>query len=949
MFRTTDAGHPRGRRQLAAFAAGVARLLPVQRRCSAARMPWEGCPRAARGALPSAFVWRLLVAWIPFAAQPLSGQEDVGLAAAALQLRQLDGVKRVLMIGAHPDDEDTALLAKLARGMGVEAAYLSLTRGEGGQNFIGPRLHEGLGVIRTGELVAARALDGGEQFFTRAYDFGYSKTLEETIELWPFDEVLRDVVYVVRTFRPQVVVSVFSGTPRDGHGHHQFAGVVAREAFEASGDPARFPELAARGAEAWTPLKLYRLVRRSPEEATVALPTGRFDPVLGRSHFQLAMESRSQHRSQEMGAAQLMGPRASGLRLEESRVVAADDDGIFAGIDTTLAGQLSAPSSNGGASEAEQRIAEYRRALAAAREGMTGGGTEGAAVALAGGARILREILDGTADKADARLLEGRLAQLSEAALAAAGVVVELRVGRGLLVPGESALVDVIVWNGGAAPVAGVTPELLLPSGWRGSRAEAEAWPPPGRFRMSAVALPAGGAVAPGEVGRQRWRVTVPRDAALSSPYYLAGERTGNLYRWPEGGELWAEPFRPPPIRASVALEVAGAKLAVERSGEHVGVDRTTGEFRRRPLVVPAVDVAVDPPWMVWPAGSGGTRTVGVALANVSEAARAGTLRLEGPEGWSVEPASQRFALEPGGAAASFSFEVRPESLPPEGAHTFRAIAREESPGSDAVCVRKDGLSVEACVDGDRFAREYVTTMNIIDHPHIPRAAIARDAATRISVVPVAADSELRVGYVMGSGDDGADVLRQIGMQVEELGAGAVRSEDFARYDVIVLGIRAYETRPELAAANQALLDFASRGGTVVVQYNKYDFATGGFAPYPLSMRRPHDRVTDEGAPVRVTAPGSPVLNTPNAIGPDDFEGWVQERGLYFASEWDARYQAVMEMADPGEDPKAGALLVAPVGDGLYVYTGIAFFRQLPAGVPGAIRIFANLASLRSR
>ena len=924
MFKTTDAGRPRAERQPpASFAAWLARLLPS----------------GARGVLPSAVLWRLLLAaCVPATAQPLSGQEDVGLAATALHLRQLDGVKRVLMIGAHPDDEDTALLAKLARGMGVEAAYLSLTRGEGGQNFIGPRLHEGLGVIRTGELVAARALDGGEQFFTRAYDFGYSKTLEETMELWPFDEVLRDVVFVVRTFRPQVVVSVFSGTPRDGHGHHQFAGVVARAAFEASGDPARFSELAAHGAEAWTPLKLYHLVRRAPEEATLALSTGRFDPVLGRSHFQLAMESRSQHRSQEMGAAQLMGPRASGLRLEASRVVAADDDGLFAGVDTTLAGQLSGPSSHARASEAEERIAEYRRALAAAREGMSGGGTERAAVALAAGARILGEMLDGAADEADAQLLEGRLAQVSEAVLAAAGVVVELRVERELLVPGESAQVDVIVWNGGVAPVAGVTPELILPPGWLGSQAEADARPPSGRFRMSAVTLPAGGAVAPGHVGRQRWRVTVPRDAALSSPYYLAGERTGNLYRWPEDGELWAEPFRPSPIRALVGLELAGAKLAIERSGEYVGVDRTTGEFRKRPLVVPAVAVAVDPPWMVWPAGGDGTRTVSVALANNSEAARAGTLHLQEPEGWSVEPAAQRFALAPGGAAAFFSFEVSPDSLPPEGAHAFRAIAREES---------LDGLSVEACERGDRFAREYVTTMDIVDHPHIPRAAIARDAATRISVVPVAADSALRVGYVVGSGDDGADVLRQIGMQVEELGASAVRSEDFARYDVIVLGIRAYETRPELAAANQALLDFARRGGTVVVQYNKYDFATGGFAPFPLSMRRPHDRVTDEGAPVTVIAPESSLFNTPNAIGPDDFDGWVQERGLYFASEWDARYQAVMEMADPGEDPKAGALLVAPVGDGLYVYTGIAFFRQLPAGVPGAIRIFANLASLR--
>ena len=922
------------RRPLATFAAWVVRLSPTRR----------------KAALPSAIVWHLLAAaWVPAAAQPLSGQRDVGLAAVALQLRQLDGVKRVLMIGAHPDDEDTALLATLARGMGAETAYLSLTRGEGGQNFIGPRLREGLGVIRTGELVAARALDGGEQFFTRAYDFGYSKTLDEALEFWPLDEVLRDVVFVVRTFRPHVVVSVFSGTPRDGHGHHQFAGVVARAAFEASGNPERFAELAAR-AGAWTPLKLYRLVRRSPEEATLALPTGHLDPVLGRSPFQLAMESRSRHRSQEMGAPQLMGPRASGLRLEASRVGTAGDDGIFAGVDTTLAGQLGDPAPTGWPADADDRIAEYRRMLAAARKGLSAADTEGATVALAEGARTLQELLDRAPAGADTRVLKRRLAQISEAVLAAAGVVVEARVDREFLVPGESALVDVIVWNGGVAPVAGARPELVLPSGWSRSRVEADSGVPAGRFSMSVIAIPADGEVPPGQVARRRWRVTVPPDAPPSSPYYLDGDRTGDLYAWPDDGELWARPFRPSPVRASMALEVAGGELALERSGYYVGLDRTVGEYRKRPLVAPAVNVAVDPPWMVWPEGAVGTRTVGVALSNFSGVPRGGTLRLMAPEGWSVEPASWPFGLEPNGAA-SFSFAVRPDGAPVEGAHVFRAVAREEDPGSATACVKNDGLSVETCEDADiitreKITREYVTTSDIVDHPHIPRAAIAREAAARVSVVPVVADPTVRVGYIMGSGDDGAEVLRQIGMRVEELGAIAVRSEDFAGYDAIVLGIRAYETRPELAAANRALLDFASRGGTVVVQYNKYDFATGGFAPYPLSMRRPHDRVTDEEAPVAVIAPESPLFNTPNAIGPGDFEGWVQERGLYLASEWDARYETVMEMADPGEDPKRGALLVAPVGDGLYVYTGIAFFRQLPAGVPGAIRLFANLVSL---
>ena len=311
------------------------------------------------------------VASIAVPVAPTAAQQQPGLAATALYLRQLDGVKRVLMIAAHPDDEDTSLLATLARGMGAETAYLSLSRGEGGQNFIGPRLHEGLGVIRTGELVAARALDGGEQYFTRAFDFGYSKSLDEALELWPLEEVLRDVVFVVRKFRPHVIVSVFSGTPRDGHGQHQLAGVAAREAFAAAGNPERFAELAAAGVAPWAPSKLYRSVRFSPGEATLSVPSGDFDPVLGRSHFQLAMESRSRHRSQEMGSGQSMGPRSSSLRLEAAVVEGVEDDGVFAGVDTTLFGQLGTPLPAGWPADTEARLGRYREALGEAGRGFS--------------------------------------------------------------------------------------------------------------------------------------------------------------------------------------------------------------------------------------------------------------------------------------------------------------------------------------------------------------------------------------------------------------------------------------------------------------------------------------------------------------------------------------------------------------------------------------------------
>ena len=473
---------------------------------------------------------------------PAGAQQDNGVVAAALRMRQLDGVKRVLMIAAHPDDEDTGLLTALARGMGAETAYLSLSRGEGGQNLIGPRLHEGLGVIRTGELLAARALDGGKQFFTRAFDFGYSKSIDEALGLWPLEDVLRDVVFVVRTFRPHVIVAVFSGTTRDGHGQHQVAGVVAHEVFAAAGDPDRYPELARWGVEPWSPAKLYQSVRFSPRDATLAVPTGTFDPVLGRSHFQLAMESRSQHRSQDMGSGQFMGPRSSSLRLEQSRAgagnAATGDDGVFAGVDTTLFGQLPDPLPGGWPADTRERLNRYRQALAEAAGGFSMVQVEGAVAGLSEAASILRNLVDRAPDGAGRRQLEHRLGQVSEALLAAAGVVADVRVGRDLLTPGESVVVDVNVWNGGSRdlegcrPVAAVAGGLdgvadgrvgrgalaisLLPAfGPRHARRRTDR-----RGRDRALELAGGGAARRASLG-----ALLPRGGATGRPLRLARER----------------------------------------------------------------------------------------------------------------------------------------------------------------------------------------------------------------------------------------------------------------------------------------------------------------------------------------------------------------------------------------------------------------------------------------
>lgn len=863
--------------------------------------------------------------------------------AAGLLLRQVDGEKRVLMIGAHPDDEDTALLATFARGMGARTAYLSLTRGEGGQNLIGPELDEGLGIVRTGELEAARRLDGAAQYFTRAFDFGFSRTADESFGYWPREEVLRDVVEVIRRFRPHLVVSVFSGTPRDGHGHHQVAGILATEGFRAAGDPDRFPELQSLGVEPWRPSRLYQLFRGLPGAGEVPVSTGTVDPLLGRSHFQVAMESRSQHRSQDMGVPRSPGPRTSTLVLvEPERPGGSPDAGPFAGIDTTLVG-LAAPVPGAEGAVLRERLQGYRERLSEA--GRSLGVMEpwravpplaAALEELEAAERILGG-LPGEAPPGLAEALSFRLQRGREALMAAAGISLEVRVDRPLAVPGETLGVEVLVWNGSPFPVEVGTLDLVrdaLPEGWEVGEAVGVAEPDDGSGGFFGSPAPAGegpGALPPGSLRRARFQVGIPGDAAPSRLYFLREEREGEMYRWPWDARLRGLPRDPPQLRGTAAMTVRvtvdgspgrPVSLAPVAAGRYVGVDKALGEFEEPLLVVPSLSVAVDPSVLAWPLGDPDPRTVTVSVRGTGSAAAGGEVVLEAPSGWSVEPA--RHLLEPveGVGRRSFSFRVHPPALPSEGTVTLRAVARSGG-------------------------REYREGFELVDYPHIERAALFRPAEVRVPVFPVQVAEGLRVGYVMGSGDGGAEALRQVGARVELLGAAEVQEGSLDRFDVLVLGVRVYEVHPELFSAREVLLDFARRGGTVVVQYNKYEYPEGGAAPWPVAMARPHDRVTDEEAPVVFLEPDSPLFTTPNRIGPADFDGWVQERGLYFLSEWDDRFVPLLEMADPGHPPTRGGLLVAPVGEGLYVYTGLAFFRQFPAGVPGAFRLLANLASLR--
>ncbi len=787
------------------------------------------------------------------------GPPSTGGAVAAEHARRMLGHnKRVLAIGAHPDDEDTDLITLLVRGEGAVTAYLSLNRGEGGQNLIGPELGEALGLLRTEELLSARALDGGRQFFTRAYDFGYSKNLDDTWAHWPRDSILKDVVRVIREFQPQVIVSVFSGTAEDGHGQHQAAGWAAREAFAAAADPTRFPELARQeGLQPWRAQKLYRSTRFTPAPEMITIETGGLDPAVGQSYHQIAMASRSRHRSQDMGTLQTAGPASTRMTLVTD--LTGTGDSLWAGIDTVL------PSAGSHTTTAALRDQSAFRAAAFVNE------------------RGI--ILDAVA--ASANLVQGQRVEVTQ-----------------------------FLWNAGADTVrAGLR---LVGTGVKAPE-----------HRIT---------VLPGAMVTVVDTVQLPL-TATTEPYFLRLPRDGAMYRWGDSPDA----TRPasPPLLSSVAELDEGVRLTREVS--YRWRDPAYGERRERLLVVPRLGVRLDRPGIVWPLQSREARTVTVTLRQAVADTTLGAVRLEVPAGWTAPPA-QRFRLTREGEEASFTFELIPPRSLTAGSFEVRAIAVTAS--------------------GARYSESIET----IGYPHIARRGMSRPAVAALQVMDIAVPPLRAVGYVRGAADGVPEALAGLGVPVIELTPDSLARGDLSKFDAVVIGSRAYETVPAVKEFNARLLAFARAGGLLLVQYQQYDFFEGGFAPYPLTVggmsiarfmaaeepkRKPgerpgsHDRVTDEDSPVRIIDPSNRVVQAPNAIGPADWDGWVQERGLYFARDWAPEYRPVLSMHDPGEAPLEGGLLVAPVEKGTYVYTGIAFFRELPAGVPGAYRLFMNLLALR--
>ena len=882
--------------------------------------------------------WGLITALAMAAAGPpqafaqLAPPTSGGITALEEALRPLGVYKRLLIIGAHPDDEDTELLTLAVRKHGAGAAYLSLNRGEGGQNLIGPELGEGLGLIRTEELLAARRIDGARQFFTRAYDFGYSKTIEDTWHHWPRDSILKDVVRVVRRFRPQVIVSVFSGTPADGHGQHQAAGWAAHEAFRVAGDSTVFPELfAEEGLSPWSPVKLYLSSRFRRESTTLRISGGDLDPVVGQSYHQIAMRSRSQHRSQDMGRLQSMGPSEVRIALVEDRSgTDPGGDGLFAGVQTELQAVLSGI--GGDQQSLQQLLAVYVARVANAKAVPRPDSLEalGDSLALAWSDLVaLMDVVVSASTGAIGTLvppvLHDQSRHLAEAIRVSRGSVFDVYADRSHSVPGDSLILTMLSWNT-SAKAAGLT-----------------MWPQQRVGMLSQARTSGGSVVGAGEVDTVT--VELVPDRLAVNPYFLQAPRDGAIYRWlaPEGVadrglfSVYGLPFGPAPVRGAFTMLLDRGSLTFHQEASYRYRDQALGEIRRPVVVLPRLDVVLEPGNTVLQVG-GEPRQFTVTVTNNAGSVATGEVGPEVPSGW-PRVNSQAFRLEPGSRVA-FTFSVAAPDDLESGTFRIGAVARSN--------------------DGTEYRLGVVT----VDYPHIHARTFSRDAVSMVKLAPLEMPDMAMVGYIRGAADRVPEALWDVGLPLTIIDDAMLVNGDLGRFNAIIVGSRAYEINETLVRYNDRLLDYARAGGLLLVQYQQYQFFDGGYSPFPMSVggrplvadgqtstgarpgRNTHDRVADETAAVRMLDPDNPVVAQPNALTNADWDDWVQERGLYFARSWDTAYQSVLEMHDPGEGPLEGSVLVADVGDGRYIYTGISFFRQLPAGVPGAYRLFMNMLAM---
>jgi len=811
----------------------------------------------------------------PVTAQPVQPSSDRDIPYASgefmLALEKLRILGSVLYISAHPDDENTAFLATMAKQRHFRTGYLSITRGEGGQNLLGPEQGDILGIIRTQELLSARRIDGAEQFFTRAIDFGYSKNTDETLELWGKEKILSDVVRIIRTFQPDVIVTRFTPT-RGGHGHHTASAVLAYEAYVAAADPARFPEqrdyLKPWKAKriVWNVFRSARTGVEPPPPGTISEDLGAYSPLLGMSIGELAGKSRSMHKSQGFGALEMRGNVQNWFEHVDGDTARA---ALFDGIETSWrripGGETVDPLVRDAIGQLDVR--DPSRLLP-----------------------LLLRIRAAIGALTPSPWVEVKRQEVDDIILASAGLWVDALAAAPVVTPGSNVPLSVTLLNrsSAACELTGIS----VPNAVRDTTLQ----------RIL-------GRNVPVEV---RLSMAIPGSQPLSRPYWLEATPERGRYSVSDA-RLLGRPGSPPPFVALVELDFGVERLTVEVPVRYRWVHPTRGEQYRTLSVVPPVSVSFPAPVIVSPNGQ--PRNLTITLRNLTPAA-GGVVSLQLPPGWSSTPASIPFEFDSALAEKALRFQLLPGGNAGGGMVTATALVGGAHTVSDVVRV---------------------------EYPHIPVQVFVRPSQAEVVSLDIRSNA-MSVGYIAGAGDEIPAALGQLGYGVTLLSEEALETGELRRFDVIVAGVRAYNTREGLRRTNARLLEYVYGGGRYVVQYNtRQQSDPVQFGPYPFKITS--DRVSVEDAPVTLTDPKHVLLSKPNVITAADFDGWVQERGLYFAGDWSAEYETPLECHDPGEEPRKGGLIYARHGKGYFVYTGLSFFRQLPSGVPGAYRLFVNLLS----
>ncbi|HJZ98266.1 MAG TPA: PIG-L family deacetylase [Candidatus Solibacter sp.] len=894
--------------------------------------------------------------------------QESGRVALGLALRKLTVSGTFLQAPAHPDDETNALFALFGHGMGLRAIDLQNNRGDGGQNEIGPELFADMAVLRTSELLSAHRLDGAEQYFTRAIDYGYSFDPEEVIAKWGRKEIVGDYARLFRTLRPDVVVTM-NIQGRGGDRAHEATTVLVHEGYLAAGDPNAYPEQLREGLRPWTPKKLYFAgggggggrggrggrggdAAQAPPIKLTPVNTAAYDPLLGRTYADIGQDARASHKCQGMGSnvggfpggggpggrggnapgarggaqanapgnaqQQPQGPPfggRGGYQLMETTLAgqkAKDEAGLFDGIDTSLTSIAQYAGANPPqalTSALAAILAEGQRAqaaFAAGKDNDTAAPAEAGLAAL----RTLRgqlpsmNLTDAAKYEIDFRL-KLKEHDYEDAVLAAHNLTFDALADDGLVVAGQAVRLALSASNRGATDVS-VT------------RVEIAGFESPGACEPAAIKKDA--------TFTCNAEARVPANAKPSTPYFhdhYWKHPSENAIQIFEPGVPFGAPFAPTLFRVTFHIKTSSVEVAKEVPVNYRYIkDVFTGDKRMELNVVPALSVRVTPGLVVIPAAKPEAREVSVAVTSGAKAAAQATVTLELPAGWKAEPASAPLTFAHEDESLSARFRVTPPAKPNPGEYTVRAVATSGA---------------------NRFTNGYQE----IEYPHIQRRQIMKPAEAALKVIDVKTAPGLSVGYVVGVGDQVSAAIEQLGAKVSYIDADELERGDLSKHDVIVTGVRAYEKRADLRAFNRRLIEFVERGGTLIVQYNKTGFNRTEFAPYPAQVSG--NRVSDESVPVKVLTPSHPIFSFPNDLGQQAWANWVQERGLYFLGEKDPKYVDLVSMTDsfkdnPGE--KLGALVEGRVGKGRWIYVGLGLWRQLPAGTDGAYQILANLLSL---